>query len=560
MTDGEDDFSITVVEQNPVGLETHGLGANLQLDEYGLSPYWGFVSVFEPDHDDVLEPFQALGETWEVVGSSHWEGKLAPPPGQDFDGGLYEYQYKLEVDDNWGDMDATFQFRPGFPDAKHVDTGKPIGSMPDECPECLRLQSITTNLEPDQVLELLQELADHIGLNPDYFDVTPHESSTAYQVERYGRLDRAVAEDHLTGPSGIIDQLADFASEQRGRGQYKWDHEEIVGHYQAVTFDPDTWAMLIDSQQFGKQLKCYHPAHVRDASTDPSDDPLVNPKIEVSFSPEYDPDSSVPWNGLDSIIDELDESAYNALHWAGVPITPDESVWTSEDPYFDVDTADPVTLVSNPLPDLREATEHHVKSELMRADVTETDLEFVKALTDGGDKHYEVLADDADASTSSVYRFLSKFASFLESDNGIVRFVDDVSRSHVTDIVGQLRDTAEWASESLRDIAARDGPLRGRGDGEPSALEQWMNRHGIRLIQDRSKRLKFELSRRVSEREMQKIIRAGLEAAESSGLHTNRFRNAYITWKDLNGNQYPEWETYVNGRILGQVRENTALW
>ncbi|WP_225334240.1 DUF7845 domain-containing protein [Halomicrobium urmianum] len=537
-----------VEEENPIGLETHGLGQNLLWEDHGLSPYWGVVSVFEPDHDETLGPFEACGETWEIVGAKHWNGQLAHPENPDeFEDGLYEYQYKLEAVDDWGDRDAVFQFRPGFPDAMNVHSGNPIQSMPDDCPESIRVQSITTNLSVDESLELLQALADHIGLNPDYFHENPHPYSSIYQFERYGRLDRAVAQDHLTGSGGIIDEIADFAKDQRGRGEYKWDHEEIEGHYQSVAIDPDTWDLLLEDQSYGKHFKCYHPFHVRSESTDRDDDPLADPKIEMSYSSEYHPGESLDWHERDEVVSELDEAVHNILYWADVPVTPDADVWTDEDPYFDGNAGDAVELVSNPLPDLRDATEHHVESEFVRADVTDTDLEIAKVLTDGGNQHYEELAENADASTSAVYRLLDKFSALLESDNGIVKFIDDATRQHATDILEQVRETTEWAGDAIREVVDRDSLLRGEGT---SALEKWMQRHGIKLVNSQRDRIRLKLGRRVGERELMKILRSGLEAAEGSGIPTEKIRNGLIDWVDRDGNPRKGWQIVVDGSIL----------
>jgi len=546
----------TVVSKNPLAFQTHGLGAKLLFDSAELSPYWGLVSVFEPDHDETLEPFDAVGETWEIAQSKYWEGQLAPPPGASVDGGMNEYQYRLEADDDWGDKDVTLQFRPGFPDAVNVHSGDPIGGIPDDCPESIRVQSISTNLEPHEVLDLLRAFAEHINLNPDYF-AGLHEYSRAYQIERYARIDRTVAENHLTGAGGIIDQLADFASDQSGRGKYLWDHEDIQGHYQSVAFDPDTWSMFIPDQEFGKQWKCYHPKHVRHPKTD---DPLVDPKVEVSLSSEYDPDGNVSWDAIDSVISDLDAAAYNVLSWADVPVQPDEATWNSEDPYFEVEPADePVTLHANPLPDLREATERHVEAELVRTDITPTDQQLFEVLTDGGQQHYETLADRAETSTSAVYRLLDRLPSLLDSDNGIIGFADDVTRQKLSGIIEQVRETADWASDSLRRVVDRDAALSRSDDDEPSPLEQWMNRHGIELV-DRSTELHFRLRQRVSRYRLKEILRAGISAAEGSAILTSEVEDALIDWTDLDGEQHANWQIVVDGEVLGPTGSGGALW
>jgi hypothetical protein len=80
--------------------------------------------------------------------------------------------------------------------------------------------------------------------------------------------------------------------------------------------------------------------------------------------------------------------------------------------------------------------------------------------------------------------------------------------------------------ESLKRVAERASPLSD-SNSEPSALEQWCNRHGI-LPRETPDGSRFEFDRPVSGWELQKIIRAGLDAAEHSSMLTKRFENAVI--------------------------------
>jgi len=540
-----DDFRPTVVESAPIALETHGFGANLLFDENGLGPYWGLTAAYDPDHEDCLNTFEAIGEEWEIVQSEQWYGQLAPPDEayDAVDDGLLEFQYQVQAVDDIGDKDATIQFRPGYPEPVNAYSGNPIQGMPSDCPKSIRVQFISTNLDHDEVLPLLRSLADHIGLNPDYFG-EPHEYSSVYQLERYARLSRALAEANLTGDGGLIDQLGDFASSQGGRGMYKWDHEDVQAHYEAVAFDPDTWGILIPEQFLGKQLKCYHPKHVRDAA---SDDPLADPKVEISLSNEYDREGNVPWHDIDAAIADLDDALHNVLHWADIPITADPDVWNGADPYFDVKPADQsVTLQHNPLPEFREATEDLVETELVSQDITAADQDLILALTDGGPRHYETLAEDADRSTSAVYRLVDKLSALLDTENGIVQWADEYTREYAREIIEPLRDTARWASDALRDAVDREHI---HSDGEPSALEQWMQRHGLSLVGARQ-RLHFSLDRPTSRRELVKILRAGLEAAEASGLESE-FRDALIDWQERGEGSRRNWQAYNEGLPLG---------
>jgi hypothetical protein len=263
----------------------------------------------------------------------------------------------------------------------------------------------------------------------------------------------------------------------------------------------------------------------------------------------------VPWYDLKAAIDDLDTTAYNALHWADVPVGAGADVWNTDDPYFDVGGArEEISLHPNPLPDLREAKQDIVRSELVGREFNAADEDLVIALTDGGPKHYEVLADEADRSTSSVYRLLDKLTALLDSENGIIQWADEVTRQYADEIVAPLRETASWASDALQEAAEREGAL---GGGEPSALEQWMKRHGMDLV-NAGTRLRFSLDRPVSRRELAKILRAGLEAAEGSGLESD-YREALIDWQERGEGTRRGWQVYHDGLPLGLGSRHTGI-
>lgn len=535
-----------------VAPETHGLGAKLLWDGHGLSPYWGVTSVFEPDHDEVLDDFEAVGERWSIETSSQWTGNIAPPEDQDgIETGMYEFSYTVSAVDAAGDKDVVLQFRPAFPNAENVYSGSPMQGMPDDLPEGIRVQIMSTNVTATEALRVLLAFAEHVGLNPDYFADEPHEWSRVYQYERYLRLDRQVSEDHIVGSGGIIDRLADFASDQSGRGEYKWDNEEIVGHYLSVASDPDTWAMLLPGDgegQHGKAIKNYHPANPRGDTS--GSDPLAHPKVEISLSNEYDPDGSVSWSDLDDLQAELDGSLLNVLSWAGVPLGPDAGVWVAEDPYFDVGALDrDVEIVANPLPELREAAADHVESELVRTELSPAQEEVLTVLTDGGQQHYETVAAEAGVGTSTVYRLVDKLQSLIESDDGILDFADDVTRRHVQGIVDKVRETADWARSSIRQVAQEHDIL----SADDGPLQRWMDRHGIRLVREHPE-LEFAIDRPVGEEEIRQILRAGLDAAEASGLLTRQYKDAAVQWLDRDGEER-QGVRIVNGQMhSGDVR------
>ncbi|MFC6974320.1 hypothetical protein ACFQL1_06085 [Halomicroarcula sp. GCM10025709] len=544
--------------EDVVALRPHRVAANLLFDDAGLSPYHAVVGQYEPDLDEREETFGFDGREWGITNSVHWEGKIESDDAYfGFDGALNEYKLSVYADDDEHDeRGADFTFRPGFPEAKHVETGDMIQGMPTQCPESIRVQVEATNLEQREILGLLQSLAEHLGINAEYF-ATPHEWSSIYGLEVYGRIRRAVATGKVAGKGGVLEHIAQF-SNGRGRGAYKWDHEEIVGHYEAVSLSPANWARLIDGQGLAKRLKCYQPEWVR---SDGEDDPLYHHKIECQYWKGYYPDGddSLRWDGYDSAVQELGETIVNALNWAGVEFSPTTETWVA-DPYFDVEQGERSYEVhSNPMPDLEEQEQASARDQLMRPETTAAEWDMLEAMTDGGSRRYDELADDAGRSTSTVYRAVEQFDDILAVDGGEIRFRDGIVRDQIEQVAEWFGSTKDAAVESLRNVADRATPLSRGEEGEPSALERWVNRHGI-AVRDATDGIEMELSRPVSLQEMLKIVRAGPDAAEASPMLTRRFEDAQITWKEPDSTRHKGERVVVNRRLLGRHNMDRPIW
>lgn len=58
-----DRITVTITEQEPVAFQTHKIGAHVLFDEHGLSPYYGLISCFKPDHDETLDVLRGLADT-----------------------------------------------------------------------------------------------------------------------------------------------------------------------------------------------------------------------------------------------------------------------------------------------------------------------------------------------------------------------------------------------------------------------------------------------------------------------------------------------------------------
>ncbi len=526
----------------------HRLAANLIFDDHALDPYWGLVAAFEPDLCDELDAFDALDESYELDTSVYWQGKIADPNG-DREDGLYEYKLSAWDDSDVARRGADFTFRPGYPDARHSETGDEINGIPDDCPQSIRVQVEAVNLEPGEVLDLLRGLADAIGLQEDYFR-DPHEWSSAYAVETYARLERETATTEIVGSGAILERIARFAS-SGGRGAWNWDHEEIKGHYEAVELDPESWAEMIPRQQLAKRIKCYQPANVR---SDDSDDPLRDHKLECQYWSDYDSDS-IPWGDVGRAVDELRQTVLSVAAWADVALQADADVWTADE-YFDADPVDTPLDVreQNPLPELEEREKLDARSDLVDPQATPAEFDVLEVATDGGARHYSELADKAGVSESTVYRAVEQFDAILERDNGEIGFVDDVVRRTISDIVERFESAQERAVDALRRVADRASPLQLDEDAEPSALERWISAHAVD-VRDRFEGLQLDFSGRYSRRELLEILRSGLQAAEASPILTTKFEQATLDYVDQDGQPHRNLRVVVRDgstkRLLG---------
>jgi hypothetical protein len=532
-------------QQHVVDVQVHRLAANLLFDAHGLSPYWGLVSVFDPDLEGETV---VAGEEYAIETASYWQGKLADPSG-DVDGGLYEYKLGLWSTDETGDKGADLTFRPGFPNAEHVDTGEEIEGIPSDCPESVRVQVEATNLSKLELYGLVQALADTIDLNPAYFAPDAvHEWSSIYGLETYLRIERAMAEHQLVGAGGIFEEIARFSSGDGSKGEWKWDHEKTKGHYEAVALDPAAWSRLLDDHSMAKRIKCYQPKHPRQNGQD--DDPLYHHKLEAQYWAGYSSSESLDWHSYWDHVEELRETTLNVVNWAGISVRPDGPFVA--DSYFEPEVADePVEIVSNPIPELTEQQQLTTREQLLDPETTEGEFEVLRAMTDGGKQlHHSEAAECSGTSTSTVYRAVEQFDGILEVQNGTVQFVDDVVRSEVQGIVERLESAKDSALEAIRRTVDRATPLSAGDRSEPSALEQWMNRHGI-IPQETYDGLELRLDRPVSRHKLEKILRAGRQAAEHSPTLTEHFENATIDWQDRDGDWHGNWQLVVDGKILG---------
>lgn len=534
----------------PIQPGIHEFGAQLCFgdDEDGLSPFFAIATQF----DEALEnetTFDAAGDTWQLNYDEKkvkaWEGKIAAREQDSFDA-FREYNFGLVAVDDVGRKRLNLQFRPSLPDARHVDTGERIKSMPADLPEGVRVSVDAANVEPTDVIDVLQAFVGLIDVNPDYFTRAKVHHARVTNLAVYVRLRREISEERIVDEEGLLERLAIFCPRRPGQGEYVWDNEEILGHRNAVSLNPTALKKLYPGHAIGKLLKSYHMKHARKTvhpDAEP-DDPTYHPKLEVQYSQSYSPSEwqSVPWSpagddvGLfefDQLRDRLERHLLHALEWAEISLDAEANAYV-EDAYW---TPEPRTSSMEIHPDPtevlyeeeRDLATHH----LMNADLTEAQREVTKVLTNGGGAYVDDVADEADVSRATVYRVADRLEGLVETVDGLVQFEDAVIREKVQDLLSVLDRQFDRLESRLRALANRS---RERIT-EDSALGRWARRYGARFDEDGGLEVIIQLGE-LEDYEVVKIVREAVRAAGQVGTNTQReLLDGAVTWTTDDGDR-----------------------
>ena len=257
--DGGDDRDVSapdLIKPQVHELNGHLLFAPFNPDTDGLRPYFGIVSAFEPDLE---AEFDAVGSTWAIDHGPddddeydkstirYWDGAIATRE-QDSGENYLEYQIPIyDTSDPKRNRRINFQFRPALPNAEHADSGNRIRSLPENLPEGVRVQVQASNVAPEHVLELLQALANAIGVNSHYFDRDDiHTWSRTLGLAFYVRCQREIVDEQVIGPGGLFERLSQFERQRVGRGELKWDNQEAFGRRHHIALDAEDHTLDVD--------------------------------------------------------------------------------------------------------------------------------------------------------------------------------------------------------------------------------------------------------------------------------------------------------------------------
>jgi len=402
--------------------------------------------------------------------------------------------------EGFGERKADFHVRPRYAGMEHVDTGNDIASPFDHDDQPDRGYNVNvqgSNLEPDEYLHFLREackaLAAEVDENwgDDRF-TNPLPTSNIIQYERYLRLSRKLSEK-LTRQGGAFHQLAMLLSDQAGsKGAYFWDNRDVQGYMSRFLHDSTGAGAMIPGHQYGGQLKSYHPENVH---SDPAD-PLYYPKFGALYTQQMNEirlnDSRPSWSDRHDLGRELEERLVNVLAWSGIPIDPDALGAESEeevgafveDWHFRAEATDlEPELADDPTPEIERSQESMIVRSLQR--MTNSGLDLTEELiADGGHARYDDLADDAEVSASTVYRWLQRMGDAVESDNGVITFHSANLREQFEEIVGRTAtkfvQTVDNAMRRADTVLEKDAYQRTAGD----EFENWRQKWDAEVVDD----------------------------------------------------------------------------
>lgn len=441
----------------------------------GLDPYFFIGELLINHFDGHHELDTELDGEAVTITLAYSKSGIAPRPQDSVSNRLYEWELHVE---GRGQRKCHYNLSPRFPDMRHYETGDaisvPFGHL--DADQGVTVQFQASNFDTDEIASLLPRaldaLADIAGqsMNPRYFDQP--QGGRIDELERYVRLSREMNKKVIQN-GGLMDRLAMLLSAEKGtKGKRTWDNTEEIGYHHQVILEQQSAGKLIDTHGLGKQLKSYLPKHPEKFEPD---DPLYHPKFGALYRKSLNR-NAIRWSRRNDLVDELDESLINCLHWADVPVDAGSAVFVADD-HFAPSCSDEIPLFEDPCPRL-EAEQDHLLLTVLK-DLTDSDTDVVETVAADGGQHVDDLAAETGFSISTIYRALQRLDGILESKQGHVRFASQKIAEEIRAIV----QSAEYAIESAADRAAHlfDVEVNQRSN---SAISRWMAHYGAEFEPD----------------------------------------------------------------------------
>lgn len=520
---------MTIVEP-----QTHEVRGNMLFDEYGDRAYWALRSIYSHEIDGGVDsvPVEIEGERWDVS-LSYQKSGLDPRHSDDVDQ-LYEYRMNAY---GHGERKIPILIQPRL---DWDDDDRAPNSVPDDLGEAVNVSIQTaTNIEPGEIRRLFPKLLSGVfqelgvGWSSRFFSGDLHQYSNISQWELYVRIQRGMARK-IVKPDGILWRIFHLLGDLEGsKFVYSNDNTEIVGYNHQVRVDRKAAGEIMKGRQHGKQIKHYHPQHVRDSND--GDDPLYHPKFGVAYKSKWNNHNSVPWGRRGDLREELHTNLINLLEWAGIPTEPGH--WFIADDHFEASESDQqVPIYDDPTPEIEAQQESIVAKQLLAITDSNRDKKILQRVaTDGGEVHVSELAEEV-GSQSTLYRALDSLNGVLQSDNGNVKYVSEKIRQQVREVLETMKDTIEPKLQILEDqlnVDPRDLERKGR------AWQNWLQRYAADIDMNGGPngspeiRVRELLSMRKSDNAeyAPEVLDYARIAWEKSGRNPGEFRDAWVQFE-----------------------------
>ena len=522
-----------------VATAPHELEGNLIYCDHGLSPYWILTTLLTRGYDGHGKVEVDIGgETW-TVSLTYQMGGVAPRPDDRVDG---ERLYELRIGAyGRGQRKANYLIQPRFEDMRHYETGEKISTPFDHIEESegVNVRFGGSNLEPDDYTKLLpqfvQALASraNIGVNKRYLTTRVHEMSNITTYERYVRVNRRWS-SKLVGRTGTIQRLMQLYAEEVGSEfELKVNNNDTLGYNTRAVLAKQDAQQLIPGHRHGKQIKHYHPKHVR---TNDSGDSLYHPKLGVLLKKSLN-GHSFAWSDRKQLRREIDETVLNVLYWGDVPIRPDPTTFISDDHFEVRETNHEVSLVSDPTPDM-EASQEALLVTTLR-DLTDSDMQVLESLvTDGGRQHPQELANNTGRGISTIYRALDRLNGIVRNHKATVSFISKKIAQEVSGIV----ERAELQIGNAADRVAKLLNIETRGAAS-SAWDKFCTKYAAKIVgqvdeaDGQTLRIDTLLSKLRSTPEplLSDVLHEALDAWHSDSRDVKDLRTFRLQWRNESG-------------------------
>lgn len=507
---------VTAVDPAP-----HELSGNLIFTADGLTPFFALDRAVKDADGSDTATIRFDGDVFDVT-LYYQQSGLKPPDDPDFDfrlESLREFRIKFEERAEPGQRSGTFHIAPRWPDMESEGDGS---TPSDTGITGVNIRVDGSNLPVDAYPQLLRRAARAFDVNPSYFGQGKiHPQSNIFAFEFYARINRDRS-DKIVGMGGPLRRIFEHVDSTGGFRELREDDRDVEGYHHRVKVDSSGAAKLVSGHGYGKKIKHYHPEHPR---SDPSD-PLYHPKVGVSLQTNITAGGSVPWSNRDDLRRECDELLLNVLLWAGVPTRADGDVFVPDAYFGATESTRSRRLIDDPTPAIKRKQETVVFEGLTAQANTESDLDTVKVLADGGTSTPDGLADETGYSKRTIYRVIDRLDDLLRTSNGRVEFVSEY-----------LADTVRSTLSDAKDAIQRDGQ-----SGESSAFQRWANAHGVEVSDPDDARLQLRFGRVPGD--VKDVLRAGFRAWEQSGRDPRRFRFGKARWK---ANGRPNYQVPILG-------------